>query len=157
MPLDQILQTLWINEYWLKQIALYLFISLPLLIAIFYFSTILEINKYIKKLKNGWGILELIQKELLKENNISLSIFLGSKFLAIAIIISHAMVFNIVWVILFSIVAYLFQILTVYIFEKLMWVKSLTAHILEEQNIWTAILYWFLVVWVSMLIWTSLT
>lgn len=157
MPIDQILQTIWVNEYWLRQIALYLFISLPLLITIFYFSTILELTKYIKKSKDNLSIIELIQKELLKENNIALSIFLGSKFLAIGIIISHAMVFNIVWVILFSVIAYLFQVLTVYIFEKVMWIKWLTAHILEEQNIWTAILYWFLVVGLSMLIWTSLT
>jgi hypothetical protein len=80
-------------------------------------------------------------KEFYADHNIALSIFLGAKILASAIIISHAMVFTITGVIVFSFLGYILQELVIKLFEYGMGTKSFVSEIVEQQNMPIAIMY----------------
>lgn len=157
MDLSYIVNLVGIDKSWVIEIIKYLIISIPLFLWIFYLTTIQELKKYLSSTNTkDAGILKLIQKELLEDNNIALSIFLWSKLVALSIIISSAMVFNLLWVIIFTFIWYLIQVISVMLFEKTIWIDNLFSHTIEKQSIAISVLYGFLVIALSMLIWTTL-
>lgn len=146
----------WITQSGLIELIKYIWVSLPLFLIIFYTTTWRYIKDHIKKNEKISNLTDFFHKEFRKENNIALSIFLWSKLISIATIIWYSMVFNIVWVILFSVLWYWIQVLTVKLFEKSLWIDNLYEEIIEEQNIPTAIMYATLIISVSGLIWSAM-
>lgn len=144
-------QYLWVDSKSLVLICKYLLVALPTFVIIFLF-TIKQGFWFIAKEQWFQNVNELIAKELLEDNNKALSIFLWARAISIAFIISYAVAFNLLWIILFSILAYVLQEITVLFLEKSLKITNLELNIIEKQQTTVAILYWGLVIALSSLI-----
>lgn len=130
----------------------YAVFALPLAVGIFYFSTVIELKKVLKTtgLPN---VPALIKKEFEVDNNLALAIFLAAKFIAITTIVSFSMILNPIGVILFALVGYAIQQITVSIVEKMLNLDlPLEQYIIEKQNVPVVVLYSGLVIGLSGLI-----
>jgi len=134
-----------------SQILQYLLVAIPLTMVMFYVTTVMEFRKLLISHNKG-SVAELIKKEFEEDNNLALSIFLGAKFIAITTIISFAMVFNLLGVVLFTLVGYAIQVLSVIFIEKLFGIEDLEDYILVKQNMPMVIFYSGLVIGLSALI-----
>lgn len=159
MWFENLQNLIWIEKTGLIETAKYLGLVIPLFLFMFYVSSIVFLQNYLWKLnkKNtpNLNLTWLLKKEIIDENNISFSIFLWSRMISISIIISYALVLNFVWVIIFSILWYFIQLISIKIFEKLLNIDLINV-LIEKQNIPVSILYWFLVISLSTLIWVCL-
>lgn len=130
----------------------YAFLALPLAVGVFYVSTVVEL----KKVLNTTGLPNvpaLIKKEFEEDNNLALAIFLAAKFIAITTIVSFSMILNLAGVILFALVGYGIQQITVTIVEKMLNLNlPLEQYIIEKQNVPVVVLYAGLVIGLSGLI-----
>ena len=116
----------------------YLFVALPIFASIFYASTINSLKKHCKTDKN---VSTLLRRELFEDKNLALSIVLAGKLISIAMIVSTAMVFNLIGLVIFAVLAYLIQFFTVKGFELFLNIKDFMESTIEEQNIPAAVLY----------------
>lgn len=144
-------QYLWVDTKSLVIIIKYLLVALPTFVIIFLF-TIKQGFWFIAKDQWFNNVKDLISKELLEDNNKALSIFLWSRAISIAFIVSYATALNLLWIILFSILAYVLQELTVLFLEKSLKITNLELNIIEKQQTTIAIFYWGLVIALSSLI-----
>lgn len=150
---------LWIDLWGLKALLSYLFIWIPLLFFIAYWSVFLKLNNYVKK--QNWktwvqGVTELLKKEFFVDKNNALAIFISARFLSASTIIASAMIFNLVWTIIFAILGFIIQEISVKILEKALSLKSLTDNIIEEQNMAVSLLYLWVVLSLSVIVGTTM-
>jgi len=147
-----IVDIVWIDKSGITELVKYAFVAIPLVIAIFYFSTINELKKVLLT-TSAKSVPELIKKEFEQDQNIALAIFLAAKFIAITTIVSFSMVMNLVGVILFSVLGYIIQILSVSLVEKMLSLNEpLVKYVIDKQNVPVVILYAGLVIGMSSLI-----
>jgi len=104
--------------------------------------------------KQKLSVAELLKKELINDNNLSLSIYVWWKLLAFWIIIAHTMALWYWYITIASILAYIIQIITIFIIWKLLIWENLTNFILEKQNVPVAILYSSIIISLSTIIWS---
>ena len=142
---------LWIDTKSLLVIAKYLLVALPTFVIILMLTT-LKWFSFIAKEQWFKNVKELISKELLEDNNKALAIFLAARAVSIAFIISYATAFNLLWIVIFSVLAYLLQEVVVFIIERLLNISNLELNIIEKQQTTIAIFYAWLAISLSSLI-----
>lgn len=142
---------LWIDTKSLLVIAKYLLVALPTFVIILMLTT-LKWFSFIAKEQWFRNVKELISKELLEDNNKALAIFLAARAVSIAFIISYATAFNLLWIVIFSVLAYLLQEVVVFIIERLLNISNLELNIIEKQQTTIAIFYAWLAISLSSLI-----
>lgn len=142
---------LWIDTKSLLVIAKYLLVALPTFVIILMLTTFKWFS-FIAKEQWFKNVKELISKELLEDNNKALAIFLAARAVSIAFIISYATAFNLLWIVIFSVLAYLLQEVVVFIIERLLNISNLELNIIEKQQTTIAIFYAWLAISLSSLI-----
>ena len=91
--MTQFLSLVGVQTSELTSIFVYLCVSIPLLLVFGYFALYQPLQAYMRHHKII-SFQAFFTQEFHQDQNVALSIFLGAKILAAAIIISHAMVFN---------------------------------------------------------------
>ena len=133
----------------LVDIAVYI-VSLVALLVLFYGLLAIKLRKF-------GPLRPLITKEFFQQHNASFAVFLGAKFLSLALIISKTMLFNLLGMIIFAIAIILIQEAFVRIFARILGVKSLYRYVLEDKSIAVSIFYAFLILGVTLLLTSTLS
>lgn len=137
----------------LQSVLIYLVSSIGILLVLLYFI-ISPFNKIAKK-QNG-SLHAFLEHEIKNDKNIALSLVIGSRFLALCIIIAHSMAVWLMFMVFMVLLWLLFQYVVLLLVGRLLSINCIFTNIAEKQNIAMATIYSFIVIWVSMITGSSM-